>query len=64
MTRRTAVAAPALPPDADALIQMISEMPLSDLVRLSAKLEELMLSRRLQLQRSPRRADAGRTNSS
>jgi len=50
--RRTAVAAPAQEPDLDAILEAVAQLPLSDLARLNAQLEELLLSRRLKLQRS------------
>lgn len=53
MTRRTAVSAPAQFPDIEALVGAVGGWSLLELSRLSARLEELILAKRLQSQQRP-----------
>jgi hypothetical protein len=55
MTRKTAVAAPPEEPDIEAMIKAFEKLSLAELSRVSVKLEELLLTRRLKAQRQPRR---------
>lgn len=53
---RTRIAAPAQEPDIDALVKAAGGLSLLELVKLSAKLEEMVLQRRLESQRPPSRS--------
>jgi len=48
MTQRIAVAAPARQPGPDELLDAMSSLPLLELLKLSRRLEGLILKRRLQ----------------
>jgi hypothetical protein len=55
MPRRTAVAAPAEEPNIEAMIKAFEKLSLTELSRVSVKLEELLLTRRLRAQQQPPR---------
>lgn len=51
---RTAVAAPAQPPDPDAILEQVSSLPLQELLRLRELLDVLLRQRRREAQQQKR----------